>query len=736
MGEPSSNTQEKSQYHHFIPRFILRNYSHLGQRPAASRGSKNRRKGRNAARSKEPMLFGLNFAGEEPEIIETSVAKTFGMMDMYRDFRASTRQHQVEEQLSVLESRAGEIISTIRKAFEAGKTDVWITRTQRDTLRKFLFIMKYRGSRFHKRYCHENTDDYDENDKEKMVEYMEKNDIKKPVDVWLDNIRGILDLKMDGQEWMDILRKRIYPDDAEWFINNVQGFYMALMTPFNQEDEFLLTENAYSIHEGAASERFNPITGKMELSAYTEFHLFAPIAPRLLIVLRSSLLPVPEEDSDPTIRVQRKLLYEASLASYHRPEAAGLLLRDLPINKARNSYSKIVDGRSVLISKGPIGANDRFGFTFFPIPEEYVFKINDIMLEESHRIDLIIFNNNAAAFKSLSHYLNSRAEFDTDTRRVANIRRLRRSAQLLATALPAQVTFSLQETMPPVKESSGDKVYLLFTKDSKAKQLYFELSGKSLDHSDFDQARELLFMRIKLDSTTRYLPQDIRANARNKFLEQYERIPVQVVWIYLKRIRFMKLGGTMINVQNVLEDNQLPAQQLHGAEDVIVASREVFRKKDFCRLMHHASLNAFLVAKPLWGLINELTLDDNGMKRLHEEKELVLGDQGSICDCGIPKVEEAARAIREAVKASREHMREFPLDHIFSDDEKIELLTRDLLRDYNAKDSGKGLIEDNELERVLFDIIYPLFGSRQRPRQAGNVGNEEQVDEALGCLVQ
>lgn len=32
--------------------------------------------------------------------------------------------------------------------------------------------------------------------------------------------------------------------------------------------------------------------------------------------------------------------------------------------------------------------------------------------------------------------------------------------------------------------------------------------------------------------------------------------------------------------------------------------------------------------KPFYGLVSELTLDDNGAKRLHEEKDMVLGDQG------------------------------------------------------------------------------------------------------------
>lgn len=102
------------------------------------------------------------------------MAKTFGMMDMYRDLEASTKQHQVEEQLSVLKSQAGEVINSIRKSFEAGKPDVWVKRPQLSTLRKFLFIMKYRGSRFHKRYFHQTADDYNDNDKRRDAEIYER----------------------------------------------------------------------------------------------------------------------------------------------------------------------------------------------------------------------------------------------------------------------------------------------------------------------------------------------------------------------------------------------------------------------------------------------------------------------------------------------------------------------------------------------------------------------------------
>ncbi len=484
MADSFASTSERPQYHHFIPRFILRNYSHLSEPPTSTRTFKKQGRRKNRSRSMEPMLYGINLAGVEPEITETSVAKTFGMIDMYRDVSASTKQHHIEEQLSVLESQAGEVISTIRKAFEAGKTEIWITRTQRDILRKFLFIMKYRSSGFHSRYCHDNADDYDSNDRERMLKHMKERGIKKPIDVWFDNIKGILDLKMDCDlEWMEKLSKRIYPDDADWFINNVQQFYMALVTPTNPDDEFLLTQNAYSIHEGAETERFNPVTGKMECSAYTEFHVFAPIAPRLLIVLRTIFLPVLEEDFDDTIREWREAAYKAITEPHLHPETAGRFLRDLPIRKALNSYSKIVDGRSVLLNGGPVGANDRFGFRFFPLSEEYVNKINGIMLEESHRIDLIVFNNKATTYKTLQHYLTSHNGFGISNDRAKGRMKLRKAAKLLASASTSQ---EIPEKSPNM--SSGafpeDKLYALFTQEEKAKKLYLELSKSTQSRYD------------------------------------------------------------------------------------------------------------------------------------------------------------------------------------------------------------------------------------------------------------
>lgn len=304
-------------------------------------------------------------------------------------------------------------------------------------LRKFLFIMKYRGVRFYRRYHHEKAEDYAEDDTEKMLEYMKEKKIQRPIDVWFDNIKGILDLKMDPKkEWMARIRKRIYPDDAEWFINNMQGFYMSLVNPESNENEFLLTQNAYSIHEGASSEKFNPSTGKMEVFVYSEFHLFAPIAPRLLIVLRSFMLPIPAEDIDPEVKAQRDMFYNASAIQHNSP-SVGMFLRDLPVDKVLSSYSRVVDGRLEYNSTGPLGAKDTFGFQFFPISEEFVTKINCIMLDESHGIDLIVFNNKSAAQKTISEYLANNCGFSLDGTRARCIEKLKQAANLLGAALPS-----------------------------------------------------------------------------------------------------------------------------------------------------------------------------------------------------------------------------------------------------------------------------------------------------------
>ena len=416
----SSTPPSKSQYQHFVPRFILKNFAHLFQPPTEpSPGSKKKRQGRrkktNGHYPGDPMLNVINLAGATPNIVETPVAKTLGMTDMYRDLRHGANQNHLEEKFSKLESQAGTVISKVRKAFEAGDRDVWITRSERDTLRKFLFIMKYRSSGFYERYHHSDAEGYSSDDRERLLDYMRKKGYKKPVDVWVDNINAMLALKMDPQmKWMEWLREHAYPDDAMWFIAHCQMMYLALCTPSKPDDEFLLTENAYNIHEGPVSYFLDPVTKQMRPGSYTEFHMFSVISPKLMIVLRSCVLPVPEEDADEDTRTWRRNAFEQIAAQHNDPLNVRSMLEDLPISKARNTYTKIVDGKVVLLDgeDGLHRTDHKFCFRFFPISTEHTDRLNFIMLENAYHVSTIVFKSRQAAARTLKEYLTVPCELN------------------------------------------------------------------------------------------------------------------------------------------------------------------------------------------------------------------------------------------------------------------------------------------------------------------------------------
>jgi len=354
------------------------------------------------------MLHAINLADDTAELIETPVSRTFGLTDMYRDFTDATNQHSLEEQLSRLESRAGRIINTIRKTFEKGEREVWITRSDRDILRKFLFVMKYRGSGQQKRFYHQRAEDYSADDREDLLNFMHEKGFKTPMEVWFHNLKGILELEMDPKrEWMKKLMNRIYPNDAQWYAAHTQMMYLALCTPSDQ-DEFLLTENAYSIHEGPVSFTTDPNTNEPIATSYTEFHVFAVISPKLMMVLRSFLLPLPQEDSNQEIKSWRESMYRLNAIQHNEPSSAKSILEDLPVAKARNSYTRLVDGRLKLLDgeDGSPRSYHKFCFRFFPISTEHVNKINCIMLEQSYNTSKIVFNSRPGVLKTLEYYLS------------------------------------------------------------------------------------------------------------------------------------------------------------------------------------------------------------------------------------------------------------------------------------------------------------------------------------------
>ena len=394
MAESSSQARppQSSQYHHFIPRFLLRNFADFKNPgkivPKTSTKSKKR-----APRPEKLTILDLTSGLSR----EGDVGNTFGIVDLYREFeKADGDQQKLEKELSVLERTTGEIVARVKKTYDAGKKEIQLPRKEKDALRRFLFIMMYRNSTFAERF-EKSREDYDADDREHMLAYMDEKGFQTPRDVWFANIRAFLEVDLD-QDWlagMADLSQRAYPMDARWFFTHVQLFFIAFCTPEETHDEFLLTQNVYGVYEGPTS-----------AGPWTDYHRFAPVSPKIMIVLRSLLLPCAGvEDEQGT----SQMLLEQTKSMYPDPNSAGSWLQDIPITRAKNNYSKVVNGRAEPLPTKMSRDKHVFYFPFFPLDHDYVQKINMICLENAYNTLAIVYKSAESLRTALEFYLTYKA---------------------------------------------------------------------------------------------------------------------------------------------------------------------------------------------------------------------------------------------------------------------------------------------------------------------------------------
>ncbi|EED22689.1 conserved hypothetical protein [Talaromyces stipitatus ATCC 10500] len=340
-----------AQYQHYIPQFLLRNFSHPYNPPkkegSKKRGSFRAEKGK---RRGEKVLNVVDLTSDEPQLLESPVPRWFGQEDMYKDVADLIESKKdVEQELSKLESRTAVILQKVKKAHEDSEAKIWLTRVERNILRKFLFIMKYRGPGFFEKYSSKDLKTYESEDKHLLRDYMAAKGMTRPRDVWLHNLRTILDLDMDAEgNWITKLPELMFPADAGMFIFQTQASYMAFCTPAEIHDEFILTDQCYNLFEGPTNDTFCARTGKYLGNTYMCYHDFGPVSPKLIIVLRSWVLPEPLEDMNPEYQTIRQRIHNAAVAQFPNPDNINFILSDLPVAKADNSYTHVVNGRREL----------------------------------------------------------------------------------------------------------------------------------------------------------------------------------------------------------------------------------------------------------------------------------------------------------------------------------------------------------------------------------------------------
>lgn len=480
MAEASSpQDAEKSSYHHFIPQFILRNFGYENQ---SSGGKSN-----NTKRAKQRMLAkGIRLTGRNVALVSSKIARTFGVQDLYADAANSTDKEHIEKLLRDLETDTSDIIKKVRSKQKEGKSLITLKRAEKDVLRKFLFIMKYRRPNVRDKYAC-SIEDFDGIDKEALQKYMQQRGFQRPLDVWLNNIKAMLEIKIDAAcKWEEELLQKAYPPDASEFIVHTRLFYLSFCSPSDQNDEFLMTENSYGIHEGPKSTISDPNSGRVLVTFQTEYHTFAHIAPNLTMVLRNFLLQSPGDSSSEDIREAVKRLQELNISMHDFPERATSFLKDLPVAKARNSYTKMVNGRQVLRRAGSgLKPNDEFYFRIFHISTDHVDKINMILLDEAWSTSLILFKTKRSARHALEHYLSLdplspshalKLIFPgTETPRKTYFRKLEVAVRLLNGNVKAAYRFD-DGTLEGVLTRDEDQVFDLVGQNEEVLQVYYKIS--------------------------------------------------------------------------------------------------------------------------------------------------------------------------------------------------------------------------------------------------------------------
>ncbi|KAK5732964.1 hypothetical protein LTR17_010097 [Elasticomyces elasticus] len=378
---------ERPQYHHHIPKLILCGFVSAVQPlpvPAGSSIFSSKQRKKPQRRNEQLNLISLH----DGSLVQGLMACQYGLTDMHRDYRAP-QQHALEVKLATLEQKAGEIYAKARAAFGVPGTTFTLSRTEKTDLRKFLLPMKYRGHSMYSRFNVSTIAEYTGGDRDKLRSYMAAKGLETPRDVWVANLYAFLDAKIDaGHLWHQVIRQQAYEENADLFIYHVGASYMAFCKPQSASDEWLLTENVYSILEGPSTGATEPVTGEPS-QVYTEWHNFAPVSASLLIVLWSNFL-----------------------AWRHGQAWNGVAAKDIPRQSQSTCESRgchVSAARctncSVLQCLTSYSPHDRFTFRCFELAPAHVNRINGLFLEEGLGTYGTAYKSGTAAAKAIKLYL-------------------------------------------------------------------------------------------------------------------------------------------------------------------------------------------------------------------------------------------------------------------------------------------------------------------------------------------
>ncbi|KAH0491110.1 hypothetical protein TgHK011_002553 [Trichoderma gracile] len=597
----------KPEYQHFIPQFLLRNFSHKYVPPNKANGGKPKRRGKKNKMYPGDDVINSLCLSDEYRIDECLVRRVCGVENMYVDTtKPAKEQGKLEKKFGVLENRASCVYRKIIKAYEEGKSGIWLKRSEKDILRKFIFLLTYRGEQYHRKYNLASLQEYDDDDKELLQAYMTKHGFTRPIDVWLQSLETIIDLDMDAQRrWMKSIFKSVYFPIADFFASHIDDLYMAICTPTNPDEEFVLTDNCYNVSEGPTTSHYDEASGKY-ITKSPRFHMFAPISPRLMLVLRNGHLPEPTRDADPEERALRELGRQLLIDGIYGSGTKSML-EDLPIRKASNSYSHFENG--ILMPNAgwnqQLGMNDEFCFTFTKISTSHVQKINGLLIDHAFHGSRIVFNRKDSFMDLVEWYLTEPCEVGKNllgehvAAQAAYIAGLSRFMLREGRALEPKVKFWPSEHRDLTQHRIENLAGARFLEETRLGEnhpgLGFDAIYEKLGGTEEAFTHDVGMSIIMFGIWTRCVDLDwptpdyerLRSNKLDWLLDGFLRRQSCVrFWIFLKRMRLAQSRGTPRWAPEAIHDISFFETCCSGREDILAYSYPVIQGRELNEAMY------------------------------------------------------------------------------------------------------------------------------------------------------
>lgn len=260
-----STSTSRDQYHHYIPRFILRRFLEDYETLKSQTNQQRRKAARKAHKKGMPDPECIFVFDLETGVLESRpIGRVYGEVNFYQDKGNDENRNHLEEKLAFLENNAARIITHIHASLPSG--EVVLARKDSEVLRKFVFLMHYRSNTVSRTYFQE---DHPGNAQAKgwIRNFKKKRNFTSDAEVWLDGLSYYLEtphhtilahsreneeaggtgsilITMMGETDIDMPHYH-----AEAYTNFVNDYFLAVWEAAD-DSEFILGHNAFGLWEG------------------------------------------------------------------------------------------------------------------------------------------------------------------------------------------------------------------------------------------------------------------------------------------------------------------------------------------------------------------------------------------------------------------------------------------------------------------------------------------------------